>query len=433
MAFSVLDALNKNSKAGLDESPKARFQTKDISIYKIYPNKMNFYPQNEIEEKAGEILAVGLIEPLAVSYSPSEKGEYKIISGERRWRGLNLLVEQGYKEFETVTCQIRTPDSEQEEKIEIIMANSHRQKDVTTLLQEEKELKETLEYMKTNNMTIKGFDLQKGRLRDIIAKILNTSKTKVAQIENINNNLIPEFQEELKKERLTFSAAAEIAGLTEEKQQEALTQYQESGNLTYTEVKELKKESQESEEPPEENTEGPENTEKPREEEKEPEEPKEDFFEPEPDRMTTPCYSCNNWDRCEQKGPDVLNCHDFKHRNNPDAKSDRELEKEANKKATPIEQSSHSTPTPQTENENKIREPHKIKIAPMYFEDLLRGIKTFELRKNDRDFKVGDTLILGEFRDGDYTGKEIKTEITYLLQDYTGLIEGYCILGIKMI
>ena len=34
--FSVKDALNKNSKAGIDESPRARFRTKDISIFKMY-------------------------------------------------------------------------------------------------------------------------------------------------------------------------------------------------------------------------------------------------------------------------------------------------------------------------------------------------------------------------------------------------------------
>ena len=40
--FSVMDALNKNSKAGIDESPKARFRTKDISIFKMYRNDMTF-------------------------------------------------------------------------------------------------------------------------------------------------------------------------------------------------------------------------------------------------------------------------------------------------------------------------------------------------------------------------------------------------------
>lgn len=39
--FSVMDALNKNSKAGVDESPRARFRTKDISIFKMYRNKLS--------------------------------------------------------------------------------------------------------------------------------------------------------------------------------------------------------------------------------------------------------------------------------------------------------------------------------------------------------------------------------------------------------
>ena len=164
--FSVLDALNENSKRGIDATPKARFRTKDISIHKIYSNARNFYPQEGIEEKAGEILTVGLIENLAVMYAPSEEGEYKLISGERRWRALKLLVERGYTEYELVTCQVRNPANSHEEKIELIIANSSRDKSVATLLREESELKEELRYMKENGMKIHGRDLSEGKLRD---------------------------------------------------------------------------------------------------------------------------------------------------------------------------------------------------------------------------------------------------------------------------
>ena len=41
--WSVMDALNKNSKAAAEEKPKARFRTRDISIRKIYSNDRNFY------------------------------------------------------------------------------------------------------------------------------------------------------------------------------------------------------------------------------------------------------------------------------------------------------------------------------------------------------------------------------------------------------
>ena len=41
--FSVMDAFNQRSKAGIEEKPKARFRTKDISVFKMYRNEMNFY------------------------------------------------------------------------------------------------------------------------------------------------------------------------------------------------------------------------------------------------------------------------------------------------------------------------------------------------------------------------------------------------------
>ena len=33
---------------------------------------------------------------------------------------------------------------------------------------------------------------------------------------------------------------------------------------------------------------------------------------------------------------------------------------------------------------------HQLKIEPDYFKKIVEGVKTFEVRKNDRDFHVGD-------------------------------------------
>lgn len=76
---------------------------------------------------------------------------------------------------------------------------------------------------------------------------------------------------------------------------------------------------------------------------------------------------------------------------------------------------------------------HALKTEQPYFNDIKSGAKTFELRKNDRNYKVGDTLILQEWSStGGYTGETVVKIVTYILKDCVeyGLQDGYCILGI---
>ena len=74
---------------------------------------------------------------------------------------------------------------------------------------------------------------------------------------------------------------------------------------------------------------------------------------------------------------------------------------------------------------------HELKILPKYFRDVQSRDKNFELRKDDRGFKVGDLIILYEYKDGKFTDRILKRYIKYILRDCPeyGLKEGYCILG----
>ena len=75
---------------------------------------------------------------------------------------------------------------------------------------------------------------------------------------------------------------------------------------------------------------------------------------------------------------------------------------------------------------------HALKILPEYFKAVELGEKTFEIRKADRPFKLGDKLILQEWDGSKYTGAEYKCFISYIIfGDQFGIKKGFCVLGIK--
>lgn len=448
--FTVMDALNKNSKAGIDESPKARFRTKDISIFKMYRNKLNFYDLADIEELAGDILMYGLKQNLEVVYEPNEQGEYRIVAGERRWIALKHLVGQGYKDFEIATCKLTTPQNEDEEQVEIIIANAYRTKSVKDIIEEEQRLKACLERMKADGKKIKGYDLQSGRLRDVISSMLKMSKTKIAQVESISNNLIPEFREELNKERLTFSAAYELSGMSAENQQEALEKYKETGELSYTQIKDMKSDEQQGKyvsyeeaavnygmNPPEtglqqegenwEQTASAGYEENPA--------AGEEYQTPHPEGITSLCYSCTEYETCNVKTGTCTKCDQYKNRAEAykteeqrySEEQDR-IDKETAKKLRECEDEERmkNLPSETQENGQKV---HHIKLGESFFGEVERGEKTFELRKNDRDYKKGDILEMMEFKDGKNTGRMVRVLVTYILTEFAGLEEGYCIMA----
>ena len=64
---------------------------------------------------------------------------------------------------------------------------------------------------------------------------------------------------------------------------------------------------------------------------------------------------------------------------------------------------------------------------------MAEGRKTFELRKNDRDYRIGDILEMAEFKEGRNTGRTIRSRVVYMQQDTAGLADGYCVMGTKVL
>jgi hypothetical protein len=106
---------------------------------------------------------------------------------------------------------------------------------------------------------------------------------------------------------------------------------------------------------------------------------------------------------------------------------------------------------------------HDLKCTETFWDAVASGKKPFELRLNDRDYQVGDILLLRRYiRDGHYDAvhwiatlpagwvdpngrthiggtkiadqaRTLKCEVTYLLDSYEGLKPGYVALGIKIL
>jgi hypothetical protein len=84
---------------------------------------------------------------------------------------------------------------------------------------------------------------------------------------------------------------------------------------------------------------------------------------------------------------------------------------------------------------------HRVKCWPKFFESILSGAKTHEVRRaDDRDFRVGDLLRLEEFdpQTNRYSGRELTAKITYITSaalpcalSEEALHPDFCILSIK--
>jgi len=77
---------------------------------------------------------------------------------------------------------------------------------------------------------------------------------------------------------------------------------------------------------------------------------------------------------------------------------------------------------------------HKLKALNPYFSDILDGMKTFEIRKNDRNFQIGDQLLLQEY--DLYTNKYLERNclcnvIYIVFGGQFGIEKGFVVMGIE--
>jgi hypothetical protein len=161
------------------------------------------------------------------------------------------------------------------------------------------------------------------------------------------------------------------------------------------------------------------------------EEEPEQEFEPQPETLDSLCYSCANYEKCHEKKSTVKSCITYVNRR----ESQKTDEDRYNEEQDAIDRDTQKKLREQAQEEkmqqlpsDKKSKEHDIRLAASRYDDITSETLTFLLLKKD-GFKVGEEISLPEYEDGKQTGRAIEIKIMYIMEDWTGLEEDYCIIG----
>ncbi len=397
--FGINDIINAKEKGNA--------ASKGYREIYLNPHEVKEAPENThqelegIEELADSFLHIGQEQPTVLA---KIKGEYYIVDGHRRNAANILNLERGHKEYEKILYRCMEMSQAMYE-LRLLAGNGYTQ----PLTAYEKT--RLVERTKTALLRAKkedGLEIQ-GKMRDLIAAMINESPANVARMENINNNATPEVKEQLKNGTLGITAAYETAKLTAEEQKEIAEKAAAGEDIRAKEIaaKVAEKKAVES------------------------------YETPHPESVTSLCYSCQNYKDCNVKTGTCKRCDKYINK----AEAEKTEEQRYSEEQDKIDRQTRKMLQEQ-EDKRKMellpsdrkteKQEHEIRLAASYYEDVANGRKCFELRKNDRGYKVGDGLKMLEYKDGRYTGRKIEADIVYIMKEYSGLEEGYCILGIEV-
>ena len=456
--FNLTDLLNSRSKeleevsGGQQEKSEAGQQDNapqqaeenavvNIDVHDLVPSQENFYHVDDELKRSIEL--VGILQPLLVSRP--ENGKYRVIAGHRRRLAVLSLLEEGKEEMRFVPCVFKKEDVR--DRLALIMANRFRDKTDWEKMMEAIQAEELAKELK------KEYNLN-GRTREVLAEITGTTEAQLGRYKSIYNNLSARLMKYFKESVINVSVAVELCGMSAAGQEEAADRVEEAGTLSLTEAREMKQREEAGKDMPGQMSftedilpgETGKGEEEPAEEEETPTEgageategQQEDFMnqpeeyeDPQPENITSLCYSCENYETCHEKKSTVTSCNAYVNREEA-RKTDEQrydeqqaaLDRETERKLKEQQQEEKMQQLP-SEAEKKV---HEITLAASKYNEIANETLTFYLLKND-GYRVGDTAVMQEYTAGRMTGREIVTEITYVWEDWTGLEDDYCIIG----
>lgn len=191
MSFSLADALK-----GVSELDTGREQIEYIRLNLIDSDANNFYQLSEIEGLADNIALCRLQQPIRVRQNPENPERYTIVSGHRRRAAIELLAKEDLDKWQEVPCIVeRDAVSPALQQLRLIYANSSTRKLTPAEISEQAVQVEKLLYQLKEE---EGYEFP-GRIRDHVAQTVGVSKTKLARLKVIRENLeefwMPHFED----------------------------------------------------------------------------------------------------------------------------------------------------------------------------------------------------------------------------------------------
>ena len=202
MAFNLADVL-KN----VPDLNTGRDQIEYIRLENIEEDPNNFYHLSGIEDLAANIELCGLQQPIRVRAIPEAEGKYRIVSGHRRRKAVELLAQENPQKWGEVPCIVETDAvSPNLQQLRLIYANANTRTMTSAEVSEQAVQVEKLLYQ----LKEEGYAFP-GRMRDHVAQAVNTSKSKLARLKVIRDKLSEVWEPSWKKGDLGESSAYALA------------------------------------------------------------------------------------------------------------------------------------------------------------------------------------------------------------------------------
>lgn len=211
--MAKIEAIFKKELKSAETHPKR--VTKWIHYTKLYDNKDQYCNERGREELlalADLIEADGeVLQDLLVRKSGPD--EYEIIAGHKRCRACRILVEErGDERFALLPCFVKEV-SDVRAEFQLYSSNGYHEKSDYERMHELERIKYLLE-----NYPEEFPQVQKGRMVERLAKLLNMKKTTVGEYLTISKNLGEPAMEKFQSGELKKSAAVQMATLPQTEQ-----------------------------------------------------------------------------------------------------------------------------------------------------------------------------------------------------------------------